>query len=67
MSEWQDISTAPIGEMVWLWAPAWRHAFPGMRIADSGLCLIDTCEPKAMGWETCASYWMPMSSPEPPK
>lgn len=63
MSEWQPIETAPLAKMVWLWAPCWRHAFPGQRNGDYGACYIDTCEPAAKGWQTHATHWMPMAEP----
>lgn len=64
MSDWMPIETAPIGEMVWLWSGAWRHAFPG-RHCGNGEVWIDTCEPEAKGWKGYATHWMPL--PEPPK
>jgi hypothetical protein len=62
-SKWLPIESAPLGEMVWLWSPAWRHAFPGRRNGDYGACYIDTCEPEARGWQTFATYWQPLPPP----
>lgn len=61
--KWHCIFTdpPPLGQMVWLWAGAWRHAFPGQRNGDYGQCYIDTCEPEAKGWRACATHWMPMA------
>lgn len=61
---WQPIETAPLRTMIWLWAPVWRHAFPGMRIGDFGQVYVDTCESEARGWATFATHWRPL--PEPP-
>lgn len=60
MSGWQTIETAPLGQMVWLWGPLWRHAFPGRRNGDNGAVYVDTCEPEAKGWQSIASHWMPL-------
>lgn len=62
-NEWQSIDTAPLGETVWLWHRAWRHAFPGARTGDYGAVYIDTCETEARGWPGNATHWMPMSKP----
>jgi hypothetical protein len=62
--EWQPIETAPLGKMVLLWQPCWRHPFCGQRNGDAGQVWVDTCEPEARGWQAFASYWMPI--PEMP-
>lgn len=60
---WRTIESAPLGKMVWLWAPAWRHAFPGQCNGNYGACYIDTCEPIAKGWQGHATHWMPLPAP----
>lgn len=62
---WQPIETAKLGEMVWLWGPIWRHAFPGQRVGDYGECIVDTCEPEARGWKGFATHWR--QPPPPPE
>lgn len=61
---WQPIETAPLAEMVLLWAPAWRHPFPGRRNGDNGAVYVDTCETEARGWQAHATHWQPL--PDPP-
>lgn len=64
--EWMPIETAPLGVYVLLFQRGWRHAFPG-KVYDAKLggVVVDTCEPKAAGWDAYATHWMPL--PEPPK
>jgi len=57
---WRPIETAPLMQMVWLWAPSWRHAFPGQRNGDFGAVYVDTCETEARGWQTFATHWQPL-------
>lgn len=55
---WKEIESAPLGKMVLLWAPIWRHPFPGQRNGDDGAVYVDTCEPEAKGWQTFATHWV---------
>jgi hypothetical protein len=60
MSKWKTIESAPLAQMVLLWGPMWRHAFPGQRNGDNGAVYVDTCEPEAKGLQTFATHWTPL-------
>lgn len=64
--DWQPIETAPIGEVVLLWHPLWRHAYPGVALDNHGSVHVDTLDPGPGGFLATARRWMPMPEPSKP-
>lgn len=61
---WQEVESAPFGEMALLWHRAWRHAYPGQVINnETGECVLDSPTPEHKVVPHFASHWTPLTKP----